>query len=99
MRCLPKIMSFSQLPALKKTSFLVGISNKYSALLILSELYVLMFKLALSNVHVGIKKSVQRIRLIDSKIQVVLNIHQDDFEFFKIQIIPQKSSYFYTKLQ
>ena len=58
-----------------------------------------MFKLALSNVHVGIKKSVQWIRLIDwLKIQVELNIHQD-FEFFKIQIIPQKSSYFYTKLQ
>ena len=52
----------------------------------------LMFKLALSNIHVGIKKIVQLIRLIDSKIQ-------DDCEFFKIQIVPQKSSYFYTKLQ
>ena len=29
LRCPPKIMSFSQLPAVKKTSFLVGISIKF----------------------------------------------------------------------
>jgi hypothetical protein len=90
-----KGLTFVEMPSVKETLFLLIILNKYLALLILSELYVLMFKLALSNVHVGIKKTLHELeQLIDSKIQVELNIHLDDFEFFKIQIIPRKSSFF-----
>ena len=42
LRCLDKMISFSQLPAVKKTSFCLGISNKYWVLLISLQLNLIM---------------------------------------------------------